>query len=194
MKLVIQGVLALVAILLAYMVYDTIDSRIEFEETAEYRKSVVVEKLKDIREAQKAFKGVYGKYARDFGTLISFVKTDSMPYIKAIGTVPDTLTEVEAVQMGIVVRDTFKIAIRDTLFEANYPIDSLSYVPFAEGVEFDMDADQIEINQLQVQVFEAKADYKDIFTGLNPQNEGIKLEDGLRVGSMTDASISGNWE
>ena len=194
MKLVIQGVLALVAILLAYMVYDTIDSRIEFEKTAEYRKSVVVEKLKDIREAQKAYKGVYGKYAKDFGSLINFVKTDSMPYIKAIGTVPDTLTEVEAVQMGIVVRDTFKIAIRDTLFGANYPIDSLSYVPFAENVQFNMDADQIEINNLQVQVFEAKADYKDIFTGLNPQDEGIKLEDGLRVGSMTDASISGNWE
>lgn len=194
MKLVIQGVLALVAITLAWLIYSSINNKIEFQKITENRKSVVVERLKDIRTVQACYKSVNGVYAKDFNTLISFVKEDSLPFIKAIGTVPDTLTEQQAVEMGIVIRDTFKIPIRDTLFHAGYPIDSIQFIPYSKNETFDLDAGMIEKNKLRVQVFEAFADYNKILTGLKTDNEGIDLSDGLRVGSMTEPTTTGNWE
>jgi hypothetical protein len=194
MKLVIQGVLAIAAVVLAWMIYDTIDSKIEFQKIAEKRKHKVVERLKDIRTAQISYKSTKGTYAKNFNQLVDFIKNDSMSYIKAIGTVPDTLTEVKAVEMGIVIRDTFKIAVRDTLFPANYPVDSLAYIPFSNQEQFQMDAGQIEKNKLTVQVFEAFAEYNKIYYGLNLSNENIKAGEGLRVGSMNDPSTTGNWE
>ena len=180
--------------MLAWLVYDTIDSKIEFQKITEKRKSVVVERLKDIRSAQQAYKSVKGRYAKDFETLLNFVKTDSLPVVKAIGTVPDTLTEQEAIQMGLVIRDTALVAVRDTLFAPQYPIDSLPYVPFSNNEKFEMDAGAIEKNKLMVQVFEAFASYNKIYYGLDLSNENIKPNEGLRVGSMTEATTTGNWE
>ena len=80
------------------------------------------------------------------------IKNDSMPVIKAIGFVPDTLTEAKAVELGIVTRDTLLISVRDTLFPKNYSVDSLRYVPTSDGKEFDMNAGEIEKNQLPKQI------------------------------------------
>ena len=44
----------------------------------------LIEQLKDIRKAQNAYKDVNNKYTGSFDTLISFIKSDSMPMIKSI--------------------------------------------------------------------------------------------------------------
>jgi hypothetical protein len=194
MKSVIQGVLFVVALLLVWLIYDSINSKIEFQKIAESRKAVVVERLKDIRTAQLSYKSEKGEYAKSFGQLINYIKSDSITYIKATGNVPDSLTEAKAVEMGIVIRDTFKVAVIDTLFARDYPIDSLPIVPFSNNETFKLSAGEIEKNKVKVKVFEAFADYGKIFNGLDLSNENVKLEEGLRVGSMTDATTTGNWE
>jgi hypothetical protein len=194
MKLVIQGGLLVVAIVLGWLIYESVDSKLEFQKMAESRKAVVVERLKDIRTAQLSYKAEKGEYAASFDKLINYIKTDSITYIRATGNVPDTLTELQAVEMGIVIRDTFKIAVIDTLFAVGYPVDSLQYVPFSNNETFVLEAGEVEKNKVNVKVFEAFADYKKIFTGMELSNENIKLDDGLRVGSMTDATTNGNWE
>jgi hypothetical protein len=198
MKLGIQVALTLAIVALSYFVYDSIYSKIQFEKETKRRKEIVAERLKDIRTAQLAFKNINGQYADNFDSLINFIKYGKMPIIKQIGDADDSLQ----VAQGLVIRDTIYIPLMDTLFsEASmqnrlkaFKIDSLAYVPFSDGQRFQLAAGEIEKNRVKVKVFEALATYKQIFNGLATESHSIKLDEGLRVGSMTEPSTSGNWE
>ena len=192
MKIAIQLGLAVVAVVLAYFIYTGIQNKIIFQEKAEARREVVQERLTHIVTAQKTFKGEKGRYSANFDELINFLHNDSLTIIKAIGNVPDTLTEAEAVEQGIVIRDTSLVPAR-TIFDASFAIDSLRIVPFGEGSEFKMKAGVIEKNKVNVNVFEASAKLKDVYNGLKTKNENIDLEDLLKVGSMTEPITTGNW-
>jgi len=177
-----------------YLNYDSIQNKLEFIAEQNRRKAKVVKRLIDIRSVQISYKKLYGEYAGNFDNLIGHVKNDSMPVIKADGFVPDSLTEAEAVEMGIVTRDTFLLSVRDTLFPSDYFVDSLRYVPFSDGEEFTLQAGEIEKNKLKVKVFEAFASYEKILHGMDFTEEYIDLSNGIRVGSMTDPHTRGNWE
>ncbi len=193
MKIAIQALLLVAAVVLAYLVYDSVNSRIVFEEKLGYRQAIVVDKLIDIRTAQTEFKAEKKRYAKTFDELLNFVKYDSISLIKAIGTVPDSLTEQQAVEMGIVSRDTSMMAVIDTVL-TGVNIDSLKYIPFSDGEEFKIDAAKIEKNKVNVNVFEVSAKYGQFLKGMNTKNENIDLEKDLKVGSMEDPTTSGNWE
>jgi hypothetical protein len=197
MKRIIQLVLLGLAVLFAYMLYDSIASEIEFNEEIAKRKEVVIKKLEDIRDAQIAYKSVKGKYAKTFPELIQFLEKDSMPLIYAEGEVPDSLIgqEAKAIELGIIKRDTSLIPVKDTLFKGrfNEVISDLSIIPFSGGKEFIMDAGEVERGKVKVKVFEVKAPYKYIYNGLDTKNRDIDLEDGLILGSMVDPTTNGNW-
>ncbi len=202
MKATLKYGLWVVAILLTYLVYDSIDSKIAFQNATEHRNSIVIERLKDIRVAQLAFKSANEIYAKNFNELLSFVKNDSFSVIKALGSVPDTLSEEEAVQMGLVTRDTSNVSVKDSIYSPRYLkghvkpfyIDSLPYIPFGRNEEvFVFESGEKKISQMMVQVFRVFASYSIIYSGLDTKNEDIDIEDGLQVGSMDDPSTSGNW-
>ncbi len=197
MKTVIQIVMALIIVLLGYFIYESIMEPVKFNDELNKREDRIVQRLKDIRQVQVAHRSRYDSFVSDMDSLISFYKNDSLPLLKAFGTVPDSLTESEAIELGIVQRDTSWVMARDSLLrKARYPIDSLGYVPYTDGVKFTMDAGEIERGLTKLPVFEAyvlPTDYlKDLdrwrvyYTG--------DIEAGLRVGSMFEASTDGNWE
>jgi hypothetical protein len=192
MKIAIQLGLAVIAVILAYFIYDGIQNKIIFQEKAQARREVVQERLMHVVTAQKSFKGERGRYSANFNELLHFLKNDSLTIIKAIGNVPDTLTEAQAVEQGIVIRDTSLVPAR-TIFGNNFAVDSLKIVPFSEGNEFKMKAGVIEKNKVNVNVFEASAKLGDVYNGLKTKNENIDLEDLLKVGSMTEPITTGNW-
>ena len=192
----IQKVLFLVFLPLvfvtAYFSYRSIQAPIEFNQEKKKRYSKVEERLKTVRDWQLAYKSVYKKYASNFDTLISFVNTDSFPVIRALGTVPDTLTEQQAVDLGLVTRDTMHVSVRDSLFKSDGDINSVKLIPYSSNQEFKMESGIIEKGQVQVPVFEVFAQNVYIFEGIKPEYYDPK--EGLKVGSMTDPSTSGNWE
>jgi hypothetical protein len=198
MKLVTQIVLAVVIVVLGYLVYDSVNSRIVFEKTFAKRKSVVVDRLKDIRAAQIAYKNEFGKYTSDFDVLLDYINNGKVTIIKKIGDEEDSL----AVAQGLVSRDTILIAVRDTVFNSTYIasrtskffLDSIPYVPFSNGVKFEMDTATIEKSRVKVPVFEVRSYYKDILRGLDADKHSVKLDQGLVVGSLTETSTNGNWE
>jgi len=201
MKLGIRIGLWLVVCLLAFLVYNSIASKINFEEETKLRRAKVIERLKDLRVAQLAHKSVNKAYAKNPEDLLNFIKLDSFPVIKAIGTVPDTLSEEQAVQMGLVSRDTSYVNVQDSIFSPHYlegrtgfNVDDLSKIPFAaNGEVFEFEAGEIEKGKVTVQVFKIFAKFAIIYAGLDTDNEAIDLEDGLGVGSMFEPSTSGNW-
>ena len=56
-----------------------------------------------------------------------------------------------------------------------------------------MQADVIEKNKVNVNVFEASAKFADVYNGLKTRNEDVDLEEVLKVGSMTEPITTGNW-
>lgn len=179
-------------LLTGYFAYRSIQAPIEFNQVKNKRYAKVVENLKTIREWQFAYKSVYRGYSNNFDTLITFVNIDSFPVIRALGTVPDTLTEQQAVDMGLVIRDTILISVRDSLFKTGGDINDIRFIPYSENQEFSIESGVIEKGQVQVPVFEVMAQNVYIFDGIEP--EYYDPGKGLKVGSMTESSTSGNWE
>ena len=213
MKKIFQILLFIAIIALAYLSYQSINKPLEFGKIKTQRYEKIIDQLKDIRKAQGAYKEVNGKYTGSFDTLISFIKTDSMPLIKSIGSLTDEqveagMTEKEAVKKGFITRDTIKISALDTIFGKEYAIENLKYVPFTKGQhEFKLGAGVfITGSQVKVQVFEARVSNMVIFEDIFEEySEEIKEENGnrirlnkypgLMVGSLEEANNNaGNWE
>ncbi|MFL2569669.1 MAG: hypothetical protein ACJ0QH_03055 [Flavobacteriales bacterium] len=198
----IQLLLWPVIIILAWLVYRSPISLKEFQEETNFRKSAVIQDLKDIRTAQIAFKDKYRVYAGDFNSLLSFVKNDSLAVVKAIGETPDSLTEDQALLAGIISRDTVFVPVYQTIYNQDYldtrdsrfpfDLDKLSMVPFSDET-FSIESGNIEKGKVVVQVFEVSTTFGTFLNGLDATNKGIDLGNTLRVGSMSDASINGNW-
>ena len=198
----VQLLLWPVIIILAWLVYRSPISLKEFQEETNYRKSAVIQDLKDIRTAQIAFKDKYRVYAGDFNSLLSFVKNDSLAVVKAIGETPDSLTEDQALLAGIISRYTVFVPVYQTIYKQDYldtrdsrfpfDLEMLSMVPFSDET-FSIESGNIEKGKVVVQVFEVSTTYKTFLNGLDATNKGIDLDNILRVGSMSDASINGNW-
>lgn len=68
-KLIIQIILAGIIIFLGYKCYESIKIPQQFKVIKEQRYARIADRLKDIRTAQEAYKGVYGKYTRVVLTL-----------------------------------------------------------------------------------------------------------------------------
>lgn len=192
MKIGIQAALFAIAIVIAYFIYDGVNTKIEFRDLAQQRREVVQKRLLNITDAEKQFKQEKGRYAANFPEIINFIQNDSLTFVKAIGNVPDSLTEVEAVEQGIVIRDT-SLVPASSIFPANFIADSMRYVPFSGGDEFRMQAGVIEKNKVNVNVFEVSTTLEKVFTGLETKNENIKLTDEIKVGSMNEPITTGNW-
>ena len=189
-------------IILAYFVYNSINSEVEFQQVAKVRIAENVQKLKDLRQVQIAYKKVNNTYSNNFESLIDFLENDSMAIVKAIGETPDTLTDAQALELGIISRDTAYVLAKETVFDDAYltsrnekfPLDlsALTTVPHSDK-NYSVDAGMVEKGKVAVQVFEISTTYGAVFTGLDAENKSFELGNLLKVGSMDEASLNGNW-
>ncbi len=197
MKIGIQIGLAILAAFIAFMIWDSIDSKIVLTETVKMRRTEVKERLTQISDAQIEYKKVRGSYAGSFNDLTDFLKNDSVVQVKMEGEVPDSLLgkEALALEMGIIVRDTTKIPVREQLFKENFAsiVDSIQYIPFSGGKQFTIAAGAVEKNKINIAVFEVKAAFTDIYNGLETDNEGYDMSKFMAVGSMEEPKTNGNW-
>jgi hypothetical protein len=210
MRTVIQIFLVIVAIALTYFIYMGIQKPIEFEKAKDARYRTTIEKLKDIRRAQVAYRDVYGRFTGSWDTLINFIKYDSISNVRKIGELTDSMidakiTERRAVQLGLIIRDTIKISVKDALFEPGFNADRLKYIPIPDTTaEFMIGQSVVTTGSgIRVPVFEVKAHNNIILHGLDRQyvinmNEQRRLNErypGLKVGSLTETTNNaGNWE
>ena len=189
-------------ILLAFLIYDSINSEVKFQDEAQIRLSQNIQKLKDLRHVQTSYKRTKGTFANNFEDLISFLESDSIPIIKANGETPDSLTDSEALKLGIISRDTAYVLAKEGVFNKEYiesrdnciefNLKALTTVPHS-NMNYNIDAGEIEKGKVIVQVFEISTNYATIFTGLDAKNKSYNLNSLLKVGSMQEASLNGNW-
>lgn len=212
-KLIIQIILAGIIIFLGYQCYQSIMIPQKFKEIKDQRYARIVERLKDIRTAQDAYKSVYGVYTGSFDTLINFIKYDSVKVVRSIGSLSDDdlengVTEAQAIKEGKIIRDTVKVGALENVFNKDYPIEDIRYVPFTKKkYQFLMGATTLLTDSgVEVPVFEARVSNMKIFEDLrdqyneqlleeNGERERLKKYPGLKVGDLQEANNNvGNWE
>lgn len=212
MRTIIQIILVIAIVFLGYMIYESILTPIRFNKEKDIREKAVISRMIDIREAQKAFKDVNLRYCGSFDSLINFLKSDSFLVVKAIGMIPesliDSLQDIKkareiAMKRGIIRRESSKVAVLDSIFGTEYPVDSLRFVPYGNGAIFDMKAGTyLTSSGLNVKVLEVSVPFETFLKGLNDQllvnyiDQRTKITKfpGIKFGSFTEGTLSGNWE
>jgi len=190
-------VLATVIIVLGFFVFNSIYKPVRFENSLHTREKVISERLKDIRLAQNLFRSQYGRYTGSFDTLISFLRNGKIPEVKIIPDPNDsTFTRTINDTLGY-------ISIYDSIFsKKGYPLDKINVLPYSDNDLFAMLAGKINKGGVEVSVFEVSARLEAYTKDLDRQliiNRIKELEDkskypGLKVGSMNEATLDGNWE
>jgi len=211
-RIVVQLILITGAIVLALLTWKSIQTPINFEKEKKIRYNKVIERLNDIRKAQIAFKDVHGRFCGNWDSLITFVKYDSIPAVRKIGMLTDSMIETgldekAAMIKGLIVRDTVKVKILDEIFTSNYPVEELGVIPNSNGEKFWLQQTMVTSSSgVKVPVFEVRAhnnqilyelldDYKQEIVNLNEQSRVNNLYPGLKVGSVEESNNNaGNWE
>lgn len=187
-KTIIQIVLGIVIVILAYLLYESIMAPVRFNKEYNHRSKVVIEQMKQIRSAELMYKSIHGKYTGSFDTLISFMQTGQIAVVKMVADPTDTtFTRSIMDTVGFV-------NVADSIFGPDQDISKVRYIPFTDNEPILLNADQIEKQKIMVSVFEAVAPKEKYLSGLNKQLISQDKVKSIKVGSMTEPSTDGNWE
>ncbi|MCV6631578.1 MAG: hypothetical protein OIF50_17145 [Flavobacteriaceae bacterium] len=206
MKKVIQIVLWAASLFVAYMIYQSINAPIKFEKVKQERYVEVINRLKDIRDAQEAHRVIHGDFAKDFPSLIKFIENDKFTILEKKDSTFMYYDKVFRIDMpkDTVVIDTLDfVPVKDSLFKNDPRYKELMFVPNAKNNEhFKMQIGKLDRGDLKIPVFEASVN-KDVILHdqdkdlLAKENATISVDgvngDRIYVGSLTDVSTSGNW-
>ncbi|MEM6542276.1 MAG: hypothetical protein AAF634_14025 [Bacteroidota bacterium] len=206
MKTILQIVLWIVSVVFAYLIYKSVNGPIEFKKVRQERFQAVIDKLKDIRDAQEAYKSVNGKYAGNFESLVKFVDTGSYIITQQRDSSFmrfDRVYQIE-LQVDTVVVDTLGfVKVKDSLFKNSAAYKSMMDVPFSQNSDkFEMKADIIDKSGYRAPVFEAKVKKDvvlydqpgDLMAQENARNSVEEVNGAfITVGSLVDVSTNGNW-
>ena len=193
-KIIIEVVLLAAICGLVYLLYSNIMKPVNFNKEKESRQAVAVQRLKDIRTLQVAYKSVTGKFNSSVDSLKQFYENGQMEIVMQIGSMDDSvavmntdaikkanrklkpeqltakLQEAYAAGKKVVFSTVTKVPVRDTLFNnrPDFNIDSLKYIPFC-GKPIEMEAVTKMVSGVPVPLFEARVPWRDLLKGMDRQ-------------------------
>ncbi|GIS01229.1 MAG: hypothetical protein CM15mP102_20490 [Flavobacteriales bacterium] len=202
----ITYVLFLFSAILVFAIYNSINAPIEFNMVKNERYLKVIDRLKDIRNAQVAFKSVNGIYSNDFEELVKFVDSAQFTIVQKRDSSYmqyDRVYRIDMLREVIVVDTLGYVSVKDSLFSNTDSYKSMASIPI-DGIDekFKLKADIIDKNGYNVPVFEVRVS-KDLI--LFDQNKDLITQekqtvsvDGVNgpdivLGSLSDVSTNGNW-
>ena len=198
-KPLILVVLWALIIYLGYSTFMSVYGPIQFNQLKEKRYKVVIENLKDIRDAQLAHRTVTGQFQGDWDKLVSFIENEQFTITqRRDSTVIDKeLTRRYGVDTtkDIVIIDTLGfVPVKDSLFGADPRYKTMMNVPgVKEGQKFELKSGLLEQNGINIPVFEASVSKKVLLFDqdknlVNIESEVVSVEGvngpTLKVGSM----------
>jgi len=206
MKIVIQLVLWVAIGVLGYLVYNSVYSSVKFQEVKQERFAIAVEKLKDIRKAQAAYKTVTGKYASDYEKLAKFLDTAKFTIKQQRDSSFIRFDKELRIDRSIdtVVFDILGYeSIKDSLFsKTDYR--KFDIVEFGEGksAKIDLTTSVVEKNEILYPVYKAEIAKKELLADqdanyVEQEEKAKSLEEingtHILVGSLDEVNTNGNW-
>ena len=218
-KIIVEILLALAAVGCVYGIYRSIMKPVNFNKEKARRQEVAVQRLKDIRTLEVAYKGVNNRYTADIDSLINFYNTGKMDIVMQVGSKDDSLawenTErvkkafktlskeeqnakfMELYRKGekLVFSISTPIAVKDTLFNSrpDFCPDSLKYIPFSGKMPVETDAITKTVSGVQVPLFEARMPWKALLKGMDNQlriNLDAECKDQNRYEGLQVGSVN----
>ena len=194
-----------------YVIYDQISTPIRFEQEMKAKKAQVIDRIKDIRTAQRAFKSKYQRFTGSFDTLASFILNDSLELERKIVDEDDSVAMAMLKKMNKKNVEKFTVAVIDTIFSpkrlSRQDVEDLRYIPTTDKqAQFIMEAGIITTeSKVVIPVVECRAPYKAFLDTVAYRQEVINLIDeeqnnfnrypGVKFGSMDSGNNeAGNWE
>lgn len=214
-KKIVSVLLLFVIAGLVYACVKSIMEPINFNKQKAYRETVGIQRMKDVRTLQEAFKSVSGHFTASADSLVDFYKNGKMEVIMQIGSNDDSLAvatteKLKKSRRGITPEQMYelykkgehlvfsissKVDVKDTLFNTrnDFNIDSLKYIPFSQGDTIQMESVIKEVSGVKVPLFEARMPYKSLLKGLDNQlrinldadRKAMNRYEGLQVGSVS---------
>ena len=206
MKTGIQAFLWLLCIFFSYKIYDSINKPINFNEVKYNRYYDVIDRLKEIRTAQIAYKDVNGVYSNNFDSLVNFIDNGIFTLIEKRDSSYleyDRIYRIDMLKEVVVIDTLGFVSVKDSLFKNNTTYKDMKKIP-VKGIDtvFQIDAKIIMINDYKAPVFEVKVSKNIVLFDqdedlLKLENETISI-DGVNgseivLGSLNEVSTNGNW-
>lgn len=211
MKRFFQIILALVIAVLIYIIYIQISTPIRFEEDLKAKKAEVIDRIKDIRTAQRAFKSKYQRFTGSFDTLTAFILNDTLELERKLVDEDDSVAMAQLKRSGKKNIEKFKVAVIDTIFSpkvlSRADVEQLRYVPGTnDQAQYIMEAGLITTeSKVVIPVVECRIRYEMFLDTVAYHQEVVNLVDdeknnfnrypGVKFGSMEAGNNeAGNWE
>ncbi len=218
-KIVVEVILLAGIVALGYALYSSIMQPVNFNKEKKSREAVAVQRLKDIRTLQVAYKSVTGKFNSSIDSLKQFYENGEMEIVMQIGSLDDSLAvaNTEAIkkanrglkpdQLTAKLQDAYnagksvvfstvtKMPVRDTLFRGreDFCIDSLKYIPFSGKDTVQMESVTRMVSGVPVPLFEARMPYRLLLKGMNNQlriNLDAEMRDLNRYEGLQVGSVT----
>lgn len=210
-KRIAQIILAVAIVGLVYVIYDQISTPIEFDKELKLKKALVIERIKDIRTAQRAYKSKYQRFTNSFDSLENFVLNDTLVLERKIVDEDDSVALAMLKKAGRQNVETFQVAVIDTIFSpkklSKADVGQLRYIPGTDDqAQYIMESGVITTeSKVVIPVVECRAPYKMFLDTVQYRQAIINLIDdevnnynrypGVKFGSMeTGNNEAGNWE
>ena len=211
MKKLFQIILAVAIVGLVYVIYVQISTPIRFDKETKAKKAQVIDRIKDIRTAQRAFKSKYQHFTASFDSLSAFVLTDTLELERKIVDEDDSAAMAMLKKSGKKNIEKFKIAVIDTIFApkkvTRQDVENFRFIPgTGNKAQFIMEAGIITTeSKVVIPVVECRAPYKAFLDTVAYRQEVINLIDeeqnnfnrypGVKFGSMDSGNNeAGNGE
>ncbi|MGB3180151.1 MAG: hypothetical protein WBB45_02095 [Cyclobacteriaceae bacterium] len=187
---ILTAVFFVIAICLGGYLVWSINESVQQEARIESVEDEVKDKLMLIRDAQIAYQAVNGQYTSEFPRLINFIDTGKFYLVQRKENIITLEYGADSIYVEV---DTLGTKpVQDSLFSnpdyRKFDLRSLSQIPGSEK-EFEMRADKIYTGNIEVDVFLVRDT-----DPVNPRRRENNNERALRVGSLTEATTSGNWQ
>jgi hypothetical protein len=172
---------------------------IKFQRIERVRICDVTEKLENIREAQLAFKTENGAFCSDINDLVAFVDTGVINIIERKDTsfmYYDKVYQKEMNKDSVMLRVLGQEPVAVQLFGDGFDAQTMLRIPGTDSL-FTMNAGKINKNAVDVATFEVSAPYATVFADVAdsyPQAFSKVANEALTIGSLTEPTISGNYE
>ena len=219
LKIGLEILLAVIICLLVWLTVKSVQKPVKFNQELKARSEVAIQRLKDIRTLQVAFKSVNGRFSPSVDSLKIFYETGKMDIVMQIGSNDDSiavanteaikkankklkpaeitakLQEAYAAGTKVVFSTVTEIPVKDTLFRSrpDFCIDSLYYIPFSGKQLTQMESTIKTVSGVQVPLFEARMPYKALCLGMDNQlriNKDAECRDQNKYEGLLVGSVT----
>ena len=181
------------AFVLAFLLYRSIEEPITFADERTVRQDAVEEKLKTIRTTQEMYRDITGMFAPNFDTLKQVLREGRFTEVRIVGDPDDPNFDPTTAY------DTTYAPAIDSVEALGINLDELELVPYTDGVTFDIAADTIDYQSTKVPVVQVGVPYKEFMGRFADErfkryDQRYDPEKPIKFGDLNKPSLAGNWE